>query len=154
VASAAWCDSVSKVAYYLEKFPDDIEEPSAGRTPLLWAISSGRPNVAQMFLDRGADINRKTADGETALACAVWSGSPEMVRFVLNKGIDPLAKGLNDISPLVWARLEKRPEVIKLLEEATGAALDAIQNKHDTEVAHGHETLAEIARRRKAMPKP
>jgi ankyrin repeat protein len=154
LALAAWHDSLSKVAYYLEKFPAQIEEPSAGRTPLLWAISRGRPDAAQLLLAKGANITTKTVDGETALACAVWSGSPEMVQFVLNKGIDPLAKDSSGITPLVWARLGKQEEVTKLLEEATRAALDAIQRKHDAAVSRNHETLAEIARRKKAMLKP
>lgn len=147
VASAAWRGSYSNVAYYIEKFPAQLETPSAGRTPLLWAISSGRPDVALLFLNKGASLTRKTADEETALTCAVWSASPEMVQFVLDRAvIDPLAAGMRGKTPLDWARERGLTEIIKLLEEPTRVAL---ANFRAAVVARQQKKLADIARRRK-----
>ena len=144
LASAAWCGSLSGVQFYINKLPETINELSAGRTPVLWAISKGRSDVMIMLEKYGADITKKTEEGDSALACAVWSGQAKMVQMVLEKGIDPAETGVHGKTALDWAREGGRGDIIELLKEPTRVAVLAIRQ---------HELNA-LARKKKFNIKP
>lgn len=46
----------------------------------------GKVELMQLFLARGADINRSNANGETALALAAWKGRQDVVKWLLGHG--------------------------------------------------------------------
>jgi len=114
--------SLASIRYYLSIVPQKLEDPSAGRTPLLWAISKGREEAMNLFLQAGADITKKTADGDPALTCAVWSGDVKMVQLMLDKGIDPSEKSIHGKTALDWAGELGKTDIIELLQEPTRVA--------------------------------
>lgn len=73
-----------------------VDEASAdGRSPLVMAVFAGRPEVASVLLEKGADPNTMGA-GYTALHAAALRGDLASVQALLAKGADPnlrLSKG-------------------------------------------------------------
>lgn len=56
-----------KVQLLLEAGAPVNEPDLQGRTPLHWAMACMHYPIAEMFLDRGADISAKSADGKTVI---------------------------------------------------------------------------------------
>lgn len=46
----------------------------------------GRQDLMQLFVSRGADINRANANGETAIALAAWRGHLDAVKWLVEHG--------------------------------------------------------------------
>ncbi|MCO6488022.1 MAG: ankyrin repeat domain-containing protein, partial [Phaeodactylibacter sp.] len=61
-----------------------------GATPLILAASLGRKGVAQVLLDKGADVKARRAGyyGSTALMEAAISNDTAMARLLLSRGAD------------------------------------------------------------------
>lgn len=64
---------------------------ASGASALVVATHSGHPNVAQLLIDRGADVNAAGA-GYTALHAAVLRGDHALVKALLANGADPNAR--------------------------------------------------------------
>jgi len=60
-------------------------------TALHFAMGHGQDRIANMLLEKGADINHKGAWDATALHIAAATGHWESVAFLLSKGADPKA---------------------------------------------------------------
>lgn len=70
---------------------------STGKTPLHFAIESGRPAVINLLLEHKADINAQDGNGITPFQLAVDSGNPELVETLLkNTGSPVSAKNIVD----------------------------------------------------------
>lgn len=78
--------------------------PVFGVTPLTWAALTGRPQVAQMLLERGAGVNDRNRDGGTALHAAAFFGDAEVVELLLRRGADPNAASHQGELPMQSAR--------------------------------------------------
>jgi ankyrin repeat protein len=60
-----------------------------GSTPLLDAVVHEHPDVIELLLDLGADVNaQNTRSGSTALHQAVKTGNVEIVRMLLVRDVD------------------------------------------------------------------
>jgi ankyrin repeat protein len=63
---------------------------SWGRTPLMWAATSGHPEIAKLLLERGAAVNvrdtHKNNEGHSAL---MLTYHPEVLKLLLQHGADP-----------------------------------------------------------------
>jgi len=57
-----------------------------GKSPLMWATSSGQLESADIILEAGADINHIGGEGKTALAAAYFKEDENMVKFLIEKG--------------------------------------------------------------------
>ena len=146
LAFAAWCGSLSEVRRMAAMAHRDINNPSAGRTPLLWAVSKARMDVMFALLQNGAKISCRTAEGDSALACAVWSGDAEMVKQMLKRGFDPAETGVHGKTALDWSREGGFADIIKVLEEPTRLAVA----RHQTaESARRQKSLNALARQKK-----
>lgn len=69
-------------------------------------ISAGMPNteVAQFFLDRGADVNCESYNALTPLQCAIAVGTKEMVLFLISNGADINYETSRNVSDKIGAR--------------------------------------------------
>ncbi len=91
--------------------------------PLLMAIQSNEPQIVQMMIDAGADVNRPFAR-TTPLIRAIASGHPLIVRVLLAAGADVNQKDSSGFTPLSVAlgktRLnateEERNTIIRMLQ--------------------------------------
>lgn len=60
-----------------------------GWTPLIYAASSGRIEIARDLLANHAEVNALSPNGTSALMMAAAHGHAEMVRLLLDRGADP-----------------------------------------------------------------
>ncbi len=64
------------------------KDPFGGSSPLISAAVFGKPDMAKVLLESGADINFQNNDGSTALHTAAFFCRPEIVTMLLDKGAD------------------------------------------------------------------
>ena len=60
----------------------------AGETPLVCATDSGKLEMVQLILERGALVNKPAKDGVTALHSAAGFGRLQLVRFLVSQGAE------------------------------------------------------------------
>jgi hypothetical protein len=100
---------------------DDMDE--YGFTPLIEAVISERPSVAEELIKRGVDINKEDIMGRTALHWAVDQSDLSFARFLLSKGANPNSYDKNGLSILVYPILRVQNDIKHLLYQH-GAKLD------------------------------
>lgn len=128
-------------AKYDEKF--GIDE---GRNALMMAIYKGHENVAKLLAENSAtDVNAKSDSGMTALMWAARKGQTDVAKILLeNPSVEVNAKDdFYDRTARDWARAEwdfLRPELIKLLEEATDDKKKCHQEYRSIICNEDHET--------------
>ncbi|KAL8792239.1 MAG: hypothetical protein Q9195_005195 [Heterodermia aff. obscurata] len=81
------------------------------------SYNKGRAEVATLFLDRGANINRTNTKGETALAMAAGELDPDFLKLFLDRGADVFARDKSGRTALDMAREEKKKRDIARKEE-------------------------------------
>lgn len=94
-----------------------FEEPEDS---LEWIVLSRDPEIVQMLLDRGAEVDARDERGRTAMYDATkgatsvdadgsatrWSGNAEIVQMLLDRGADANVRTKNGYIPLLGADLE------------------------------------------------
>jgi hypothetical protein len=100
-----------------EDLPEQLKQPQ-GYSPLAYAVFHQDTALAELLLDRGADINAPNGvTGNTPLASAALAGKTAMVRVLLERGADTTARDKRGHTALELARrMGKSNEVIALLE--------------------------------------
>jgi ankyrin repeat protein len=68
------------------------KDPYGGSSPLISASLFGKPEMAKLLIDAGADINFQNNDGATALHTSAFFCRPEIVKMLLDKGADKTIK--------------------------------------------------------------
>jgi uncharacterized protein len=69
--------------------PIEMKDPNFSQaTPLAFAVSRKKTDIAKFLIDRGADVNARDIDGMTSLIWAVVNSDPEMVDILVAKGAD------------------------------------------------------------------
>src|SRR5688572_32043917 len=68
------------------------KDPFGGSSPLISAAVFGKPEIAKILIDAGADINFQNNDGSTALLSAAFFCRPEIVKMLLEKNADKTLK--------------------------------------------------------------
>lgn len=131
-------------AILLAKYPKTVVEfkNQLGETPLMLAAIQNQLEVAEVLIERGADVNRK---GWTPLHYAATRGHREMMRLLLahNAYIDSEAD--NKTTPLMMAAYAAPPLAVKLLlEEGADPTLinDGNASALDLALTKGHEQSA------------
>lgn len=107
----------------------------------------GRPAVARLLLDRGADPNQAATNAAKVapLHAAVAGNQPEIAAWLLDAGADVNARQQMDYTPLMGAAANARLALFDLLL-ARGAdpSLRTADGKTAADLAreHGHEQIA------------
>jgi len=94
---------------------------------LMWAaFCNENPEVIEVLLDAGAEVNARSNRGYTALMCAAWRNkNPEVFRVLLEAGADVNARDKTGMTPLILAAIrDDNLEVIRVFLEA-GAHVNA-----------------------------
>lgn len=95
-----------------------------GLTPLSYTAYYDRPEITELLIKKGVDINKKSRGGWTPLAKASEIGNFEVVKLLVENGAK-IDKGNNDFeTPLLLAIENDNFEVVKFLVE-NGAKIDA-----------------------------
>ena len=105
-------------------FPRDESEFS-GMTALMVASMHSYPELVEVLIKRGADVNLKRYVGDTALMLAARSGNVKTVTALLRAGANPNAQVMSphagEITPLISAMNSDNPnrvEIAKILIDA------------------------------------
>jgi hypothetical protein len=113
-------------------------------TGLMIAAWEGNIEMMELFLSRGADVNRTTANGEQALLFAAWRGQLEATRWLLDRGAQLNRRGLQ-WSALHYAVFAGQEKVAQFLIDR-GANINARSTNGSTPLMmaarEGREKLA------------
>ncbi len=101
-------------------------EEGMGVTVLGTAAAWGQPEVVNVLVENGADVNGlgEYGFGQSPLECAIEVENEELVGLLLELGADPCLKGEHAQIPLTVAARSGNVEILKLLVE-TGDCSDA-----------------------------
>jgi ankyrin repeat protein len=98
-----------------------------GKTPLHYAVTYGRPEFIDLFIERGADVNAADNTGMTPLHVAAMWERIEEARRLIAFGAKLEARDKFGDTPLQLAALHGRLGSLKFLAEA-GAAIRTLNN--------------------------
>lgn len=111
-----------QVGQLLTAHPDFVNaETKKGLHPLYEAVYMGRPEIANLLISRGADVNAPTARHTTALHAAAGMSASEFT-----------AAGLGVIQLAPTSGHAKIPFELATLLLANGAQVDPLDNEHRT----------------------
>lgn len=144
---AACAGKLARVQELVKQGADVNAQDKLGWTPLYWAVSLDRTEVAGFLMDQGADVRKRTSDGGTALHQAARAGDRALVELMLTKGADVNAKMKRWITALHSAASAGHSEMVALLI-AKGADIDAkttngLTPLHMAAMA-GHKEVVEV----------
>lgn len=83
-----------------------------GRTPLMYSAFRDDTSIAEVILNKGADINFKDRWGHTALMYAAKYGNANMVNYFLSKGADINVAGTDGETPVSAAAFDGNIDVL------------------------------------------
>jgi uncharacterized protein len=131
-------------ALLLAKHPKTVVEfqTAQGETPLMLAAIHNYLELAEVLIERGADVNRK---GWTPLHYAATRGHREMMRLLLSHDAYIDSEADNKTTPLMMAAYAAPPLAVKLLlEEGADPTLvnDGNASALDLALSKGREQSA------------
>jgi ankyrin repeat protein/outer membrane protein OmpA-like peptidoglycan-associated protein len=111
--------------------------PADGRPPhicdygdiFITALSKGRPEIVQMLIEHGANVNARSIEGDTALKCV--ANRLEIAKILIEHGADVNARNDYGDPTLMWANLT----TAKLFLDH-GAKVNARNDYGDTTLMH------------------
>lgn len=127
---AAKANQVSKMKALVEKGAN-VNATDANsiweHTPLIRAAKSGSYEAASFLLEKGAKIDLYNAAGSTALIEAVQANNLKMATLLLKykPNLEIATDDGSNRTPIIWAILEKNPEMVSTLLKA-GAKPDVV----------------------------
>ncbi len=126
-----------KAAMVLAKHPSTHlnAQNKAGETPLMLAAINNQLELAQLLIERGADVNKP---GWTPLHYAATRGHREMMRLLLDNDAYIDSESSNGTTPLMMAAYSAPSLAVKLLLE---------EGADPTLVNHGNATALDLALR-------
>jgi len=102
-----------------------------GYTPLMSAALRENPEIIELLIANGADINARCVEMNTPLIYAAIYGCPKNAEVLIANGADINAKNNNGQTALMFAALNEHVEVARLLIDA-GANVNAKDNNGKT----------------------
>jgi len=117
---------------------------------LSMAAAMDMPDIVELAINQGVDVNAKDAAGSTLLHHASGLGQKKMVELLIAKGADVNAKGKNYQTPLHLAVRKGHRDTVELLL-TNGADINA-KNKWeriplDIAIDRGHSEIVELLRK-------
>ena len=110
---------------------------SSGETPLLDAVDSGKIEVAQMLIERGAKVNRAGKGDITPLHAAAGYGHADLVKLFLALGAETGAKDEEGDTAAEYAAVGRSEEVAKIFADVSRSP-DAALRQYKDEFVPGH----------------
>jgi ankyrin repeat protein len=104
ILEAARSGALERVEALLEASPELVNvRDGEGGTPLHLAVQGGHAELAELLLDRGADISAADASGYTPLHHAAYAGDAALVGLLLARGADVTEREVRGRTPLYMA---------------------------------------------------
>lgn len=117
---AAVAGQVEAIRALVQAGADPDHKVRHGWTPLLLATSKGHVASVRALAELGADLNTRDVYGWTLLMRATERGDTDMVTTLLELGLDPADADATGTSAITLARRINTPELLRLLENASG----------------------------------
>ena len=95
-----------------------------GQTPLFSSLRLDTPEVMAYLIEHGADVNHQDGHNNTVLMHVVGKGKPDFVKCLVDHGADPTIKCDKGASPLIFAKVRKKQEIIDLLSPPASSAAE------------------------------
>jgi ankyrin repeat protein len=92
-------------------------DPEFGGSPLHWACAEGHTKVAELLMDRGANINALNKEGRTPLIIAAAFGKRDAVALLLKRKADRGVKDKDNKTAFDYAQVMNHSGVVKLLKK-------------------------------------
>ncbi|MFY0675139.1 MAG: ankyrin repeat domain-containing protein [Bacteroidia bacterium] len=93
IHAAASTGNLEVIKQYINANVDlNKQDPFAGSTPLMTAITFNQEAIVKELIDAEVDLEAKNTDGATALHTAAWFGRIEMVQLLIDAKADKAAK--------------------------------------------------------------
>jgi hypothetical protein len=89
----------------------NAREPRGGASPLNMSALFGQTAVAELLIERGADVSIASNDGNTALHLAAFFAYPDLVKLLLQHGASIGAKNGRGETPLSLVSGDCNPEL-------------------------------------------
>ena len=96
----------------------DFRDRDSGYSALFWAVVCGNPELVNLLLDHGADINIKShrnTGGLTPLHQAVSINHDTEASILIQRGADLTIRDADGLTPLERAKRYKHAKMVKLL---------------------------------------
>ena len=128
--------------------PQDASHNGSTRTtPLLFALQRGKPDVARLLLDHGADVHVHDKNGKTPLHFAAAYDFIEVVRMLLERNLEVNSRDDQRYTPLLFASQKGNPNVVRLLlDNGADAHVHTLRGSTPLHLAavEGHFEVAQI----------
>lgn len=85
---------------------------------LHYAVFAGHPDIAQLLIERGAEVNARAPNGSTPLMMAAREGREKLARQLLDAGADPTATNESGESALLWAMRHEHFGIARMVSSA------------------------------------
>ncbi len=102
-----------------------------GFTPLQHAVASHHPEIAELLIAKGADVNVRDKRTGPILFSALMNRDKDLAMLLIAKGADVNAKDSRGATPLHWAMWVGEKEIAELLI-AKGADVNATDGSNTT----------------------
>ncbi len=100
----------------------DTRRSRTGRRPLNWAAWHNHPEVIQLLLQQGADINQTNRSGFTPLHHAVENNARDAADYLLKSGADSTIANQKGVLPRQTALQKDHKEMLRLIDECAAVA--------------------------------
>lgn len=115
---ASYLGQAGVVKFLLDNGADvnAVAKNSTGFTPLTGAVSTGRKEVAELLVKKGANVNHQYEEGFTPLMEASASGNVDMTKLLLGHGANVNAKTKEKKTALSYALEKEHQDIVALLK--------------------------------------
>eukprot|EP00285_Hemiselmis_virescens_P005685 CAMPEP_0173379990 /NCGR_PEP_ID=MMETSP1356-20130122/2782_1 /TAXON_ID=77927 ORGANISM="Hemiselmis virescens, Strain PCC157" /NCGR_SAMPLE_ID=MMETSP1356 /ASSEMBLY_ACC=CAM_ASM_000847 /LENGTH=268 /DNA_ID=CAMNT_0014333461 /DNA_START=120 /DNA_END=926 /DNA_ORIENTATION=- len=158
---AAKAGEVDEATKILDAYADKVKEGAArdttpvideqdctGWTPLHWAASRARDDVARLLIDRNANVHLVTADNWAAAHDAARKGSEPVLRMLRDATADLKIRTSNGNTPLHLACQYGKVEAATFLADCEDVNLNEANNLGHTPLhvasRYGHEAIVAL----------
>jgi len=97
-----------------------------GATALFIAAQEGHPDLVNLLINHGADLDLSDEDGISPLYIASYQGHLAIVKILLDAGANPNHLGKDSTSPLYIASQEGYAEIVHLLHVVGPLSMELI----------------------------
>ena len=118
--SAALFCKLESVKNLIGKGANPCLENNDGHNSLHCAVSGGDPDIIELLLSNGPDIDSRTGEGSTPLIIASFTGNVDAAKYLLEKGADPSLQDNYGWNSLHFAsQFDDRGMILQILTQVT-----------------------------------